>query len=224
MAGMPAKKGESLLRVVSVNTGKPVEAEWRGSVVRTSIFKYPVEGKTAIRWTNVGDDRQADLSVHGGRDKAVYAYASEHYDFWKEVLGELDWGAFGENLTISGGLTEEHVGVGDRFRAGTAELVAVQPRLPCYKLGIRFNRPAIVQQFSEARRYGIYFRVVRQGSVAAGDSFEIISRQSPHVSILDLGLLLTANSDDEEIMRAAVSIPVLPGKISAHFSEVLRKR
>jgi MOSC domain-containing protein YiiM len=224
MAGMPVKKGEPRLKVVSVNTGKPVEVKWRGSLVSTSIFKYPVKGETAVRWTNVGGDRQADLSVHGGRDKAVYAYASEHYDFWKGVLGELDWGAFGENLTVSGGLTEEHIGVGDRVRAGTAELVAVQPRLPCYKLGIRFNNPAIVRQFGEARRYGIYFRVVRQGSVAPGDSCEIISRQSPHVSILDLGLLLTSNSADEEIMRAAVSIPLLPGKIRAHFSEALKNR
>jgi MOSC domain len=137
-----------VVRVVSVNVGLPRTVRWKGRDVTTGIFKQPVEARITLRRLNLDGDRQADLSVHGGAAKAVYAYPVEHYAFWREQLGvELPLGAFGENLTVEGLPLEEEVAVGDRFRIGSAELVVTQPRLPCYKLGLRFGREDMVKRF-----------------------------------------------------------------------------
>src|SRR3989475_8885773 len=132
------------MKVVSINVGLPREVRWHGKTVLTSIFKAPVEGSVKVRHLNVEGDRQSDLAVHGGADKAVYVYPAEHYAFWRAELPGVDlpWGAFGENLTTEG-LMEDSVHIGDRFRIGSAELVVTQPRMPCFKLGIRFGRPDI---------------------------------------------------------------------------------
>src|SRR5262245_25306653 len=150
------------MRVVSVNVGLPREVEWKGRVVTTGIFKTPVAARVALRALNLEGDRQADLTVHGGADKAVYAYPSEHYPFWRRELPGLDLpcGAFGENLTTEG-LDEAEVRIGDRFRVGTAEVRVTQPRIPCYKLGIRLGRDDIVERFLWSGRSGFYLAVLR---------------------------------------------------------------
>src|SRR5882724_12583457 len=157
------------MRVLSVNVGSPREVQWQGRPVRTSIWKSPVTGPVIVKTLNLDGDQQADLTVHGGEKKAVYVYPSEHYALWRAELPGVDlpWGAFGENLTTEG-LMEDSVHIGDRFRIGSAELVVTQPRMPCFKLGIRFGRPDIVKRFLRSGRTGFYLTVTREGQVEAG--------------------------------------------------------
>jgi MOSC domain-containing protein YiiM len=159
------------MKVVSLNLGLPQTVQWKGKAVSTGIFKASVSGRIALRPLNFDGDRQADLSVHGGPDKAVYVYPAEHYAYWRRELPDmaLPWGMFGENLTTEGLQEEDALQVGDRFRIGSAEVVVTQPRLPCFKLGLRFGRDDIVRRFLASGRTGFYFRVVGEGDVAAGD-------------------------------------------------------
>jgi MOSC domain-containing protein YiiM len=175
------------MKLLSVSVGLPREIEWRGKLVRTSIFKEPVPGRVRVAQFNLKGDEQSDLSVHGGIDKAVYAYPSEHYPFWHEELRGIDlpWGAFGENFTTEG-LFENTVYIGDRIRVGSAEFVVTQPRMPCFKLGIRFNRPEIIKRFLQSGRSGFYFAVVKEGEVAAGDSIELIKRDEHGITVTDV--------------------------------------
>jgi MOSC domain-containing protein YiiM len=183
------------MQIVSVNTGMPKDVPYRGGSVRTGIFKYPVGQRVWVRRLNVEGDGQADLTVHGGRDKAVYAYPSEHYAFWRAELPgrELPWGAFGENLSTEG-LLEADVCVGDEFRAGTALLMATQPRMPCYKLGVRFDDPRMVKRFVANQRPGIYFSVLEEGEVGPGDPLALVRRDDHGVSILDLFRLIVTDA------------------------------
>ena len=142
---------------------------------------------------NLAGDRQADLEVHGGPDKSVYAYRAEHYGPWQQELGRsLPWGMFGENLTVEGMPTEDHIAIGDRLRIGTAEFLVTQPRLPCYKLGIRFDDAGMVRRFHEAGRTGFYLRIVADGDVAAGDSIEFLARDPNQVAISEIDPALPA--------------------------------
>ena len=173
------------VRVVSVNVGLPRELNWQGKVVTTGIFKEPVNGRIMLRTLNLDGDRQADLNVHGGVDKAVYAYPSEHYDYWRSELPgmNLPWGMFGENFTIEG-LLEERAYIGDRFRIGDAEVIVTEPRMPCYKLGIKFGRVDIIKRFLASQRTGFYFSVAREGMVGAGDALEFIERDQQGISVV----------------------------------------
>ena len=163
------------MRIVSVNVGMPRDVVWRGRTVRTGIFKDPVPDAVPLRRLNLDGDAQADLTVHGGPDKAVYAYPYEHYDGWRARLGrELSFGNFGENFTTEG-LTEDQVHIGDEFRVGSARVVVTQPRLPCYKLGLRFGDPTMVKTFLEAGHPGIYFAVVEEGMVGPGDRIDRVA-------------------------------------------------
>jgi len=159
------------MRLISVNVGTPQEILWKGRSVRTAIFKSPVEGPVEVGELGLAGDRQADLSVHGGPDKAVYAYPAEHYEYWKKELPgvELAWGNFGENLTTEG-LLEADLRAGDRFQVGTATLMLTQPRQPCYKLQVRFNRADMVKRFLASGRSGFYFRVIEPGELRAGST------------------------------------------------------
>lgn len=197
------------MRVVSVNVGLPREVAWRGKTVTTGIFKDPVAGRVALRAVNLEGDRQADLAVHGGPDKAVYAYPSEHYPHWRDELGveSLPWGAFGENLTTEGWL-EDLVCVGDRFRAGSAELEVSQPRQPCFKLGLRHERPDLPKRFLQSGRSGFYLRVVREGEVGAGDPFERIHRDARGLSVSAL-VSLPGDGADAALARRALEHPAL---------------
>jgi len=191
-------------------------------MVRTSIFKAPVAGRVRVAALNIAGDEQSDLSVHGGIDKAVYAYPSEHYAFWRKELPDMEfpWGAFGENLTTEG-LLEDGVHIGDRFRAGSAEFVVTQPRIPCYKLGIRFNRPEMVKRFLRSGRSGFYLAVLREGDIAAGDGVELVATDDHQVSVTDVNRLYTADAADRGLLRRASVLPALPESWREHFRERL---
>ena len=166
------------MKILSVNVGLPREVPWQGKLVTTGIFKEPVNGAVALRTLNLDGDRQADLTVHGGVDKAVYAYPSEHYLFWRTELPGVDlpWGMFGENFSTAG-LREEDVYIGDRFRIAEAEVMVTEPRMPCFKLGLKFGRADMIKRFLASRRTGFYFAVMREGMVAAGNAIELIGRE-----------------------------------------------
>ena len=175
------------MRVVSVNVGRPRIVEWHDQQVLTSIWKEPVAGAVPVAAHNLFGDEQSDLTVHGGPNKAVYAYPTEHYEYWRRQLpnAELAWGAFGENLSIEG-LLEPDVSVGDRFRIGTAELIVTQPRLPCFKLGIRFGDDRMVKRFMASRRSGFYCSIGKPGAITAGDAIVWLSRSVGSISIAEV--------------------------------------
>ncbi len=198
------------MRVLSVNVGLPRPVTFEGRMVETGIWKSPVVGRVGIVGDNLVGDRQADLRVHGGRDKAIYGYPSEHYAWWREHLPGVDlpWGAFGENLTVEG-LLEDAVRVGERFRVGEAELLATQPRTPCFKLGIKFARPQIVKEFLRSERSGCYFAIVRPGAIGAGDRVERVHAEPGSMTITELVRLSTADAVDPATLRRAVALPGL---------------
>src|SRR5690348_6859690 len=164
-------------KIISINVGLPRIVMSDGKPVSTGIFKEPVAGRVMLRTLNLDGDRQADLSVHGGPSKAVYVYPAEHYDFWKSELPEMNlpWGMFGENFTTTG-LLETEINIGDKFRIATAEVMVTQPRMPCYKLGLKFGRPDIIKRFLQSERTGFYLAVLKEGEVGAGDEFEPLAR------------------------------------------------
>jgi MOSC domain-containing protein YiiM len=197
------------MHVVSVNVGLPRVHTWQGKFVRTGIFKDPVPGPVAVRQLNLDGDAQADLSVHGGPDKAVYAYPSEHYANWQALLGrDLSPGAFGENLTTEG-LVEDQVHIGDEFRVGTARLVVTQPRMPCYKLGLRFGDVGMVKTFLKVGRPGIYFKVVDEGVVAPGDPVERVAEGANRVSLIEMLRLMLDKDPDPADIRRLLEVPAL---------------
>jgi len=207
-------------RVVSVNVGKPTQVQVGHATVLTSIFKSPVEGRVAVRGHNIDGDRQSDLTVHGGPNKAVYCYPAEHYRYWKEQLPDMDlpYGAFGENLTTEG-ITEDAVSIGDRFRVGSAVLQVTQPRMPCFKLGIRFGRADMVKRFWKSGRSGIYFAVVEEGGVAAGDLVERIAEGPEEISVADVVRLYRGDETNGELLQRALRAP-----LSGSWKEELRAR
>lgn len=198
------------MKVLSVNVGLPREVVTDSRVVLTSIFKSAVSGRIPVRNHNLAGDRQSDLSVHGGRAKAIYAYPHEHYDFWRGELPDVDLqpGHFGENLTIEG-LLEADVYVGDRLRVGSCELVVTQPRMPCFKLGIRFGRADMVKRFLDSRRSGFYLAVAIEGDVAAGDAITMVERHPAAVGIAELLRLYLGETGDAERLREVIAIPAL---------------
>lgn len=212
------------MKLISINVGLPREVEWHGQTVTTGIFKEPVAGPVMVRTLNLEGDRQADLAVHGGVDKAVYAYPAQHYDVWRNELPDADlpWGVFGENLTIAD-LVEADVNVGDRFRLGSAELVATQPRMPCYKLGIRFGRDDIVKRFLASRRPGVYFKVAREGQIQTGDTLERLHRDEHEVTIADIVRLYVFEKDDLTTMRRAIRNNALPPSWRDYFQQQIEK-
>ena len=196
------------MKLLSVNVGLPREVEWRGRKVRTSIWKNPKKGRVEVARLNLAGDEQSDLSVHGGADKAVYAYPAEHYAFWRTELPDMDlsWGAFGENLTIEG-LIESQAMIGDRILIGSAEFVVTQPRMPCFKLGIRFGRPEMVKLFLHSRRTGFYFAVAQEGEIDRGDAIKLLARDENSLTIADIfGLYAFEANDREKLQRALVKI------------------
>ena len=206
------------MRVVSANVGIPREVPWKGKLITTGIFKSPVEGRVKIHLLNLDGDRQADLSVHGGPSKAVYAYPSEHYAYWQgELPGmELLWGMFGENLTTHG-LLEREVRIGDRFRVGSAELVVTEPRMPCYKLGLKFGRDDIIKRFLASRRTGFYFAVLKEGEVQTGDPIEPIGRNLNQVTVADITDLYATKTRDAELLQRAAQVQTLPEEWRTYF-------
>lgn len=210
------------MRVVSVNVGLPRKVPWRGKLVSTGIYKEPVGGPVRIRRLNLDGDRQADLRVHGGPDKAVYAYPSEFYELWSRERPDLDfpWGQFGENLTTEG-LLDGDVSIGDRFRVGAAELVVTQPRFPCFKLGIKMRRDEFVTEFLERGLLGFYFAVAREGEVQAGDPIVEVSRDVRRFRVTEIARLHVHDREDVEGLLRAVELDVLPESWRAYFGNRL---
>ena len=206
------------MKIISLNVGRPRLVERNGEVVSTGIFKEPVTGRVMMRTLNLDGDRQADLSVHGGPQKAVYGYPSEHYDFWKRELPDMDlpWGVFGENFTTEG-MFETELNIGDKFRIGSAEVMITQPRMPCYKLGIRFGRADIIKRFLVSERSGFYFSVLKEGDVGAGDEFELMEKNAAAVRVVDVTRLYRSEKDNVELMRRAIATEALPDSWREYF-------
>ena len=206
------------MKILSLNVGRPRLVMRNGEPVSTGIFKEPVTDRVMLRTLNLDGDRQADLSVHGGPEKAVYIYPSEHYPFWKRELPDMDlsWGMFGENFTTTG-LLETEINIGDKFRIGSAEVMVTQPRMPCYKLGIRFGRTDILKRFLLSERTGFYVSVLKEGKVGAGDEFEVIEKNASGVTVVDVTRLYSSDKGNVELKQRAIATEALPDSWRAYF-------
>jgi len=210
------------MKILSINVGRPRLVLDRGRSVSTGIFKSPVSGPVMLRQTNFDGDRQADRNAHGGINKALYAYPYEHYAFWRNELGglELTWGNFGENLTTEG-LRESEARIGDRYRIGGAVVKVSQPRIPCYKLGIRFGRDDMPKRFLASGLSGIYFSVAEEGMVSAGDQIELVERDPRGITVADVNRAYVRSRDNLELLRRIVAEGVLPAGLHRDLSERL---
>lgn len=211
------------MKIISLNVGLPrTVPDAHGRDVLTSIFKSSVPGPLLLRRMNLDGDLQSDLTVHGGKNKAVYVYPSEHYDYWRRQLPdtEFTWGMFGENFTTEG-LLEENAFIGDWLRIGGAAVKVAQPRFPCFKLSIRFGRADMVKRFVASQRSGIYFSVVEEGMVDVGDTFERIHEDDRRISIADINRAYDDPQENIDLVRRIVGLEVLPSGLHAEFSEVL---
>jgi len=199
------------MKVVSVNAGMHREILWKGMTVQTAIFKEPVQGPVMIGKLNLAGDRQADLTVHGGEEKAVYAYPAEHYAYWRQELPDVPfpWGIFGENLTTKG-VREDSLCIGDRLRIGSAVLMVTQPRMPCYKLALRFDDDDMIKRFLMSRRSGFYFSVIEPGEVNAGQGIEIVGRDPHRVTVADICSLYLGITHNSALLERAVDTDALP--------------
>lgn len=207
------------MQVISVNVGLPREVIWKGVTVQTGIFKDPVDRSVKIKKLNLAGDQQADLTVHGGAEKAVYAYPAEHYEYWRKKLPDVpfSWGKFGENLTTEG-LTENTLCIGDRLKVGAAILMVTQPRMPCYKLALRFDREDLIKRFLASQRSGFYLSVIEEGEVYAGSKVEILSRDPHRVAVADIARLYLGQARDPELLHRAVNVSALPQNWKAEMA------
>ena len=216
-----------MIKVVSVNVGLPKQISYGMRQVVTSTFKEPIEGRVKVTTLNLDGDAQADLSVHGGLDKAIYSYSEEHYKYWKEVYPTIvmPFGMFGENLTTQG-LNEDTVNIGDQYQIGSSRLVVTQPRMPCYKLGIKFGRMDILEKFINSQRPGIYYKVLQEGDLGAGDNIILLYKDKNNVTINDIvSLYLNDRHDKENIskMKKATKLKSLPESWKIYFSQKISR-
>ena len=212
------------MKLLSVNVSQPQEVSYNGKRIKTGIFKEPVSGRTMMRRLNLDGDGQGDLSVHGGIHKAVYIYPTEHYDYWKRELGrdDLTYGKFGENLTVKG-LLEETVHIGDVFRIGEALVEVSQPRVPCFKLGIKMGDPQIVKPFLASKRVGFYVRVLEEGEVGAGDAIERMKVGDGGMTVKEIVHLRHFDNTNTEAAEKAASLPALTPSWRDSFEEIAIK-
>jgi MOSC domain-containing protein YiiM len=213
------------MRLIAVNVGQPRQVVWKGRTVTTGIFKAPVTGRVRLRQHNLDGDAQADVSVHGGLSKAVYLYPAEHYAAWRQELPdmELPWGMFGENFTTEG-IWEATMHIGDRLRIGTAVVRVTEPRMPCYKLGLRFGRDDMLKRFLASRRTGLYVAVEQEGEVEAGETFTLLSRDTHGVTVADITRVYAHEKDDVDTLQRLVQLPYLSAPWRAYFQEQLHQR
>jgi MOSC domain-containing protein YiiM len=210
------------VKLISLNVARPQLTVYRGATINTGIFKKPVSGRIKLGTLNLNGDQQADLTVHGGPYKAVYAYPSEHYDYWRHELPgmELPWGTFGENFTTEGlreGLDEDQLHVGDRLRIGSATVMVRQPRMPCYKLAAKFQRDDMIERFLVSGRSGFYFSVEQEGEVQQGDCFELISKNPEGITIAEMNLLFVRDRYNRELLQKAIATAALPDSWREYF-------
>ena len=213
-----------LMKLVSVNVGRPKTVPWKSQTVTTGIFKSPVDGPLALGKHNLDGDQQADLSVHGGPTKAVYVYPNQHYAYWRGELPdvELGWGHFGENFTVDG-MDEESICIGDEFRVGTARVVVTEPRMPCINLSVRFGRADMLKRFLHSQRTGFYFGVVEEGQVQAGDALELLSKHPDGLTVADVTRLYTTEKGNVALLKKAIAVTALPNSWSGYFEHRLHK-
>ncbi|HYM00307.1 MAG TPA: MOSC domain-containing protein [Blastocatellia bacterium] len=208
------------MRIVSVNVGLPRQIEWQGKAVCTSVFKEPVSGRVMLRTLNLDGDRQGDTVSHGGPKKAVFAYPLEHYRYWRDKLPGVDLpiGVFAENFTVEG-MDESSVNIGDRFRFGSALVLVAQPRMPCFRLSIRFNNPEIVTLYQQSDRPGFYMAVLEEGEVGAGDAIELVHRDPHHVTVADVNRLYFKRiAEPHNLLERALKLEALPEKLKNHIA------
>jgi MOSC domain-containing protein YiiM len=212
------------MELISLNVGLPRIVLRDDEPVSTGIFKEPVAGPVILRSLNLDGDRQADLSVHGGPSKAVYVYPSEHYDYWKQELPELDlpWGMFGENFTTEG-LSESELNIGDKFSIGSALVMVTEPRMPCYKLGLRFGRADIIKRFLISERTGFYLAVLQEGEVSPGNQFQLLEKDGGGVRVSDITRLYVRDKGNTALLRRAIAVKVLPEGWKTYFQQRLEK-
>lgn len=210
------------MKIISIQVGRPQLVMRNDEPVSTAIFKQPTEGRVNLRTLNLDGDRQADLSVHGGPTKAVYVYPAEHYDFWRQELPDMDlpYGMFGENFTATG-FSEKTLNIGDEFLIGSAQVMVTEPRMPCYKLGIRFGRTDIIKRFLVSERTGFYLAVLQEGEVGVGDEFQLIKRNEPSVKVSDVTRLYARDRNNAELLRRASAVEALPEGWRSYFAERL---
>ena len=209
------------MKVIAVSVGLPREVAWRGRTVRTSIFKETVAGPVRVERLNVAGDRQSDLTVHGGAEKAVYVYPAEHYAYWRQKLGtaDLPWGSFGENLTTEG--LDESIQIGNRLQIGTAAFVVTQPRMPCYKLALRFDRLEMVKWLLQSGRTGFYLSVAQEGELSAGDTITLEREQGSTLAVADVTALYARDAANQELLKRASEVSALPEAWREYFRERL---
>jgi len=212
------------VKIISLNVAKPRRMVYKGETINTGIFKKPVLSRIALRTLNLDGDRQADLTVHGGPNKAVYAYPSEHYAYWRQEMpdAKLSWGAFGENFTTTQ-LQEEDLHIGDRLRIGSAVLVVRQPRMPCYKLAAKFQRDDMIERFMDSGRSGFYFSVEQEGEVGEGDSIEFVARNQDGISIAEMNDLLVRDRYNPGLLQKAIATAALPESWREYFLPRLKE-
>ena len=209
------------MRVISLNVGKIREVPWDGKMIQTGVFKEPVNGTLEVKGINIDGDNQGNRKSHGGIDRAVYAYPMEHYEYWKSQYPnkELPFGMFGENLTTEG-LFEDKVCVGDIFRIGTAEIMAVQPRMPCYRLGNRFNDQSIIDKYLETDFCGIFFKIIKEGKLCSGDEIKLIRKDLDTMSIVEIYYLMQ-NKGDKDAIDRSLKLDHLPEALKIRFQKLL---
>jgi MOSC domain-containing protein YiiM len=207
------------MKLISLNVARPRLVVYHGATINTGIFKQPVSGPVQLRTLNLDGDRQADLTVHGGPYKAVYAYPSEHYDYWRQQLPgfDLPWGMFGENFTTTG-LSEDELHIGDRLQIGSVVLLVRQPRMPCYKLAAKFQRDDMIERFLRSGRSGFYFSVEQEGEVAAGNSLKFLSRDSGGITIAEMNRLFLNDKYDHNLLQKVMNTSALPEDWREYFA------
>ena len=212
------------MKLISLHVGRPREIEWDSQIISTGIYKDSVAGPVMLRTLNLDGDKQADLTVHGGVTKAAYLYPYEHYAFWKAELPdqELPMGMFGENFTTEG-LLEHETSVGDQFQIGKAKVMVTEPRMPCYKLGIKFGRRDILKRFLKSQRTGFYFSVLEEGYIEAGDTITPLYKDPNGLKITEVTSLYSTERNNIELLRKAVSTEALPEKWKAYFRPMLER-
>ena len=210
------------MKLVSLNVARPRLIVYNGKTINTGIFKEPASGPVQLRPLNLDGDRQADLTVHGGPYKAVYGYPAEHYPFWRQELPgvNLPWGMFGENFTTTN-LAEDDLHVGDRFQIGSSIVMVRQPRTPCYKLAAKFQRDDILARFLLSGRSGFYFSVEQEGSVAAEDAFQLLTRNHDGITIAEMNRLFVREKYNQDLLRKAIHTAALPENWREYFAERL---
>jgi MOSC domain-containing protein YiiM len=213
------------MKIISVNVGLPRTVIWKNQPITTGIFKEPVTGRIRLREFNLEGDRQADLSVHGGPNKAVYVYPAEHYDYWRQELPDMNlpWGMFGENLTTEG-LLEDQINIGDRFRVGSVEVMVTEPRMPCYKLALKFGRDDIIKRFLASGRSGFYLAVLHEGEIGAGDAIELTQQDPNRVTVADIVRLYVQDKNNVALLQRVVQVEALSEGWRDYFRQRLEKK